>query len=84
MINNTDKLPMFPIVMIDDYLIIGFYSHSKIIAPHGLWLKIKNKNVMTMYEKLKLQGNDNLDISQWTDEEKAIFRFVEEIYNAQQ
>lgn len=84
MINNTDKLPMFPIIMIDDYLIIGFYSHSKIIAPHGLWLKIKNKNVMTMYEKLKLHGNDNLDISQWTDEEKAIFRFVEEIYNAQQ
>lgn len=74
---------MFPIIMIDDYLIIGFYSHSRVIAPHGLWLKIRNKNVTTMYEKMKLHGNENVDLSNFSNEEKAIYRFVEEIYNSQ-
>ena len=82
-INETERLPMFPIIMIDDYLIIGFYSHSRVIAPHGLWLKIRNKNVTTMYEKMKLHGNENVDLSNFSNEEKAIYRFVEEIYNSQ-
>ena len=82
-INETERLPMFPIIMIDDYLVIGFYSHSKVIAPHGLWLKIRNKNVTTMYEKMKLHGNENVDLSNFSNEEKAIYRFVEEIYNSQ-
>lgn len=82
-INETERLPMFPIIMIDDYLIIGFYSHSRVIAPHGLWLKIRNKNVTTMYEKMKLHGNENVGLSNFSNEEKAIYRFVEEIYNSQ-
>lgn len=82
-INETERLPMFPIIMIDDYLIIGFYSHSQVIAPHGLWLKIRNKNITTMYEKMKLHGNENVDLSNFSNEEKAIYRFVEEIYNSQ-
>lgn len=82
-IRETAKLPMFPIIMIDDCLIVGFYSHSKIIAPHGLWLKIQNRNITTMYEKMELHGNENVDMSKFSNEEKAIFRFVEEIYNSQ-
>lgn len=80
---ESEKLPMFPIIMIDDILIIGFYAHSKFPAPQGLWLKIKNKNVMTMYEKLQIHGNSEaIDFSNCSDEDKAIFRFVEEIFNA--
>ena len=71
---------MFPIIMIDDILIIGFYAHSKVPAPQGLWIKIKNKNVVTMYEKLILHEKaEVIDFSNWSAEEKAIFRFVEEI-----
>lgn len=53
------------------------------IAPHGLWLKIRNKNVTTMYEKMKLHGNENVDLNNFSNEEKAIYRFVEEVYNSQ-
>ena len=81
---ESEKLPMFPIILIDDILIIGFYAHSKFPAPQGLWLKIKNKNVVTMYEKLKIHGNSEaIDFSNCSDEDKAIFRFVEEIFNAE-
>ena len=46
--------------------------------------KIKNKNVVTMYEKLKIHGNSEaIDFSNCSDEDKAIFRFVEEIFNAE-
>ena len=34
-----------------------------------------------MYETLAINGGDNANISDFTNEEKAIFRFVEEIYN---
>ena len=67
--------------MIDNDLIIGFYSHSRIVAPHGLWIKIRNKKVISMYETLAVNGDDDANISDFTNEEKAIFRFVEEIYN---
>ena len=36
-----------------------------------------------MYEKMKLHGNENVDLSNFSNEEKAIYRFVEEIYNSQ-
>lgn len=80
---ETEQLPMFPILMIDNDLIVGFYSHSRIVAPHGLWIKIRNKKVISMYETLTVNGNDDANISDFTNEEKAIFRFVEEIYNSQ-
>ncbi len=78
---ETEQLPVFPILMIDNDLIIGFYSHSRIVAPHGLWIKIRNKKVISMYETLAVNGDDDANISDFTNEEKAIFRFVEEIYN---
>jgi hypothetical protein len=78
------KLPMFPIILIDDILIIVFYAHSKFQTPQGLWLKIKNKNVVTMYDKLKIHGNSEaIDFSNCSDEDKAIFRIVEEVFNAE-
>lgn len=80
---ETELLPMFPILMIDNDLIVGFYSHSRIAAPYGLWIKIRNKKVISMYETLAVNGDDNANISDFTNEEKAIFRFVEEIYNGQ-
>ena len=36
-----------------------------------------------MYETLAVNGDDDANISDFTNEEKAIFRFVEEIYNGQ-
>lgn len=75
---ETEQLPMFPILMIDNDLIVGFYSHSQIAAPYGLWIKIRNKKVISMYETLAINGGDDANISDFTNEEKAIFRFVED------
>lgn len=77
---NSDKLPMYPIIMIDDTLVVGFYSHSRFSAPQGIWLTIHTPQIMYMYEQLILHGKDNIDTSNFKNEEKAIFRFIEEIF----
>ena len=74
-ISSTRRLPLFPVILVDDTLIVGHYAHSSTIAPHGLWLTIHNPKVSGMYEALTER---RLDVSGLTDEEKAILRYVEE------
>lgn len=77
---DSKKLPMYPIIMIDDTLVIGFYSHSRFIAPQGIWLTINNPKITYMYEQLILHEKDEIETFDFTNEEKAIFRFIEEIF----
>ena len=74
-IYDTSRLPMFPIIMIDETLIIGHYAHSSVIPPHGLWLTIKHPSIPTMYENL-LAG---IPTTCKTAEERALLRYVEEL-----
>ena len=74
-ISSTRRLPLFPVILVDDTLIVGHYAHSSTIAPHGLWLTIHNPKISGMYEALTER---KLDVSGLTDEEKAILRYVEE------
>ena len=74
-ISSTRRLPLFPVILVDDTLIVGHYAHSSTIAPHGLWLTIHNPKISGMYEALMER---KLDVSGLTDEEKAILRYVEE------
>ena len=74
-ISDTRRLPLFPVILVDDTVIVGHYAHSSTIAPHGLWLTIHNPKISGMYEALTER---RLDVSRLTDEEKAILRYVEE------
>ena len=77
-ITNSAKLPLVPILMIDNTLVLGHYAHSRFIAPDGLWLTVHNPRIVSMYESL-LKGKVNTQ--KYTDEEQAIFRYVEELYS---
>lgn len=74
---SSGRLPMFPIIMIDNTLIIGHYAHSQVPAPEGLWLKISHPKISKMYEDLS-QGK-NVSKKYITATEKAILRYVEEL-----
>ena len=74
-ISDTGRLPLVPVILVDDTVIVGHYAHSSTIAPHGLWLTIHNPKISGMYEALTER---RLDVTRLTDEEKAILRYVEE------
>ena len=74
-ISDTARLPLFPVILIDDTLIVGHYAHSSVIPPNGLWFTIKHPKILSMYECLLAGGNPECD----TPEESAILRYVEEL-----
>ncbi len=74
-IMDTARLPMFPIILIDDTIIVGHYAHSTVIPPNGLWFSIKHPKIPSMYESL-LAGSDPVCD---TPEESAILRYLEEL-----
>lgn len=74
-ISDTARLPLFPVILIDDTLIVGHYAHSSVIPPNGLWFTIKHPKLHSMYECLLAGGNPECD----TPEESAILRYVEEL-----
>ena len=75
-ISTTRRLPMFPEILIDDTVIIGHYAHSRTPAPHGLWMTIKHPSIPLMYDRLCC---DTINCSQYSDEELAILRYLEEL-----
>ena len=72
---DSARLPLFPVILIDDTLIVGHYAHSREIAPNGLWLTIQHPNIPSMYQKLRDGENPECK----TAEERAILRYVEEL-----
>ncbi len=74
---SSARLPMFPIIMIDDTLIIGHYAHSYVPAPMGLWITLQHPKIGRMYEDI-LQGKDIRKIYR-KPTEKSILRYVEEL-----
>lgn len=74
-IYDTARLPLFPVILIDDTLIVGHYAHSSVIPPNGLWFTIKHSKILSMYECLLAGANPECD----TPEEGAILRYLEEL-----
>lgn len=72
---DTARLPMFPIILIDDTIIVGHYAHSSIIPPNGLWFTIKHPKIPAMYESLLAGIVPECE----TPEESAILRYIEEL-----
>lgn len=82
-IYDTRRLPMFPVILIDDTLVIGHYAHSGLIAPQGLWMTIKHPCIPSLYDRLlkgekpyEKKGDNDEELS---DEETAIVRYLEEL-----
>lgn len=74
-IYDTARLPLFPIILIDDTIIVGHYAHSTVIPPNGLWFSIKHPKISSMYENLLASTQPVCD----TREESAILRYLEEL-----
>ena len=72
---NNARLPFFPIILIDDTLIIGHYAHSRIIPPHGLWLTIQHPSIPAMYATLLL-GRTPVCHS---NDEEVLLHYLEEL-----
>lgn len=72
---DTARLPLFPIILIDDTIIVGHYAHSSVIPPNGLWFTIKHPKIPSMYENLLAGSTPECD----TPEESAILRYLEEL-----
>ena len=72
---DTARLPMFPIILIDDTIIVGHYAHSGVIPPNGLWFSIKHPKIPAMYESLLAGSAPECE----TPEESAIIRYLEEL-----
>lgn len=74
---ETQLLPCFPLVIIDNIIYVGHYAHSKEPAPNGYWLKIKadvDKLVQWVdYPSLPIKP---------TNRSVAAYRFVAEYVNA--
>lgn len=74
-IYDSARLPFFPVILIDDTLIIGHYAHASVIPPDGLWLTIRHPRIPEMYATLSLGRTPTCS----TQEEKAIVRYLEEL-----
>lgn len=74
-IYDTARLPLFPVILIDDTIIVGHYAHSTVIPPNGLWFTIKHPKIPSMYESLLAGIAPECD----TPEESAILRYIEEL-----
>lgn len=72
---DSARLPLFPVILIDDTLIVGHYAHSREIAPNGLWLTIQHPKIPVMYKNLL----DGKRPDCYTSEECAIIRYLEEL-----
>lgn len=74
-IKRSSHLPLAPCVIIDNTLLVGHYAHSETNAPNGYWLKIEAEVILTSILKLRNKVNYLSDL---TDEEKALMRYVED------
>lgn len=72
---DTARLPLFPVILIDDTLIVGHYAHSQEIAPSGLWLTLQHPRIPEMYDQL-LKGERPQNSP---PEERAILRYLDEL-----
>ena len=72
---NSARLPFFPVILIDDTLVIGHYAHSRIIPHHGLWLTIQHPSIPAMYATLLL-GRTPVCHS---NDEEVLLHYLEEL-----
>ena len=83
-IKTSSRLPLMPFVIIDNDILIGHYCHAEIPAPNGLWLHINSEKITEIIEKVRYESEENRKayITNLTDEEQAISRYIEDVFDA--
>lgn len=80
---ETKRLPLMPIVIIDNEMFIGNYCHAETPAPDGLWYHYKSEIIPPVIEKLSYQKEKYRDyLTTLSEEDKAIARFIEDAFDA--
>lgn len=76
----SKALPMAPIVIIDNEILVGHYAHATTMAPDGYWTDIYCEKIIAIYKDVMLENkNFMLNLS---DEEKALARYIEDFHYA--
>lgn len=76
----SKALPMAPIVIIDNEILVGHYAHATTMAPDGYWTDIYCEKIIGIYKDVMLENkNFMLNLS---DEEKALGRYIEDFHYA--
>ena len=79
----TRRLPLMPIVIIDNEMFIGNYCHAETPAPDGLWYHYKSEIIPSVIEKLSYQKEKYRDyLTTLSEEDKAIARFIEDAFDS--
>ncbi len=80
----SERLPLFPVVIIDNELFIGHYCHAITPAPEGFWFHIKNDVIPKLINYIIYDSNDpELKQNIASDSKlKALARYIEDINDA--
>ena len=80
----SKRLPLFPVVIIDNELFIGHYCHTAIPAPEGFWFYYKNDVIHKLINYFIGNSNDS-DFKKVISSDpklKALSRYIEDINDA--
>lgn len=81
---TSSRLPLMPFVIVDDDILVGHYCHAETPAPNGLWLHLNSEKISDIIDKVRHENAENRKayILNLSDEEKAISRYIEDVFDA--
>lgn len=82
----TSRIPLVPMIIVDNDILLGHYCHSTGIAPNGLWIQLHCEKISRLLKIYRCYGKNSDKyknyIKQMNVEERAIIRYVEEALDA--
>ena len=80
----SKRLPLFPVVIIDDELFIGHYCHSDTPAPLGFWIYKKDDAIPQLIDSIIGDTNNpnSKSVRPSDTKLKALARYIEDIKDA--
>ncbi len=80
----SSRLPLLPIVVIDNEIIVGHYCHAKTPTPDGIWMNIIDDRIPGLIGRIIGNSEKNIQgvIDDLDSKGKAIARYIEEIDDA--
>lgn len=80
----SERLPLFPVVIIDNELFIGHYCHAITPAPEGFWIYNKNDVIPKLINNI-ISGSKDPEFNPNSSSDpklKALARYIEDINDA--
>lgn len=83
-IRMSSRLPLMPMVIIDNDILVGHYCHAEIPAPNGFWMHLNSDKIEYMVGNFPQFTKEarKLYIDSLSDKEKAISRYIEDAFDA--